>query len=260
MSLMHCFLSMQEEVYQATTKGLIEGLISGYNATVFAYGPTGLCLWVWVHVLCIIFMCYYSDPRFVVSLSQSAHFKENNGFFLAKVWWENESCSCFQNFKHKGQSIKFLSFYFSNSFLPPCCPSVSQINFPWSLCECKQSSGSKVGMAGCRSVILTVKNSLLQQPFNIYSCGNSWHLTVIIYSLNMNLNQWSNCKVNFSSVSFAALPFRLWENVHYVGNWQGAGHLRPHTERFVSCHRGDQWRHAVQRIYVLSGGTFLLLF
>ncbi|KAJ7984805.1 hypothetical protein DPEC_G00358580 [Dallia pectoralis] len=31
----------QEEVYRATTKGLIGGLISGYNATVFAYGPTG---------------------------------------------------------------------------------------------------------------------------------------------------------------------------------------------------------------------------
>ncbi|KPP69739.1 kinesin-like protein KIF19-like [Scleropages formosus] len=31
----------QEEVYRATTKGLIEGLISGFNATVFAYGPTG---------------------------------------------------------------------------------------------------------------------------------------------------------------------------------------------------------------------------
>lgn len=29
-------------MYRATTKGLIEGLISGYNATVFAYGPTGL--------------------------------------------------------------------------------------------------------------------------------------------------------------------------------------------------------------------------
>lgn len=28
-------------VYQATTKSLIEGVISGYNATVFAYGPTG---------------------------------------------------------------------------------------------------------------------------------------------------------------------------------------------------------------------------
>lgn len=36
------FLGVQEEVYRATTKGLIEGLISGYNATVFAYGPTGL--------------------------------------------------------------------------------------------------------------------------------------------------------------------------------------------------------------------------
>lgn len=34
-------LPVQEEVYRATTKGLIEGLISGYNATVFAYGPTG---------------------------------------------------------------------------------------------------------------------------------------------------------------------------------------------------------------------------
>lgn len=31
----------QEMVYQATTKSLIEGVISGYNATVFAYGPTG---------------------------------------------------------------------------------------------------------------------------------------------------------------------------------------------------------------------------
>lgn len=28
-------------VYQATTRSLIEGVISGYNATVFAYGPTG---------------------------------------------------------------------------------------------------------------------------------------------------------------------------------------------------------------------------
>lgn len=35
-------ISVQEEVYRATTRGLIEGLISGYNATVFAYGPTGL--------------------------------------------------------------------------------------------------------------------------------------------------------------------------------------------------------------------------
>ncbi|XP_066496966.1 kinesin-like protein KIF19, partial [Tiliqua scincoides] len=31
----------QEEVYVSTTKNLIEGIISGYNATVFAYGPTG---------------------------------------------------------------------------------------------------------------------------------------------------------------------------------------------------------------------------
>uniref|UniRef100_A0A674PJ80 Kinesin-like protein KIF19 n=1 Tax=Takifugu rubripes TaxID=31033 RepID=A0A674PJ80_TAKRU len=35
------YLASQAEVYRATTKGLIEGLISGYNATVFAYGPTG---------------------------------------------------------------------------------------------------------------------------------------------------------------------------------------------------------------------------
>ncbi|XP_013364088.1 PREDICTED: kinesin-like protein KIF19 isoform X2 [Chinchilla lanigera] len=35
------FTATQEMVYQATTKGLIEGVISGYNATVFAYGPTG---------------------------------------------------------------------------------------------------------------------------------------------------------------------------------------------------------------------------
>lgn len=42
---------MQEEVYRATTKGLIEGLISGYNATVFAYGPTGVCVCEGVCVL-----------------------------------------------------------------------------------------------------------------------------------------------------------------------------------------------------------------
>ncbi|XP_072230004.1 kinesin-like protein KIF19 [Leuresthes tenuis] len=35
------FSASQEEVYRSTTKELIEGLISGYNATVFAYGPTG---------------------------------------------------------------------------------------------------------------------------------------------------------------------------------------------------------------------------
>ncbi|KAM8960416.1 kinesin-like protein KIF19 [Pelodytes ibericus] len=31
----------QEEVYKSTTKNMIEGVLSGYNATVFAYGPTG---------------------------------------------------------------------------------------------------------------------------------------------------------------------------------------------------------------------------
>uniref|UniRef100_UPI00398F7DC6 kinesin-like protein KIF19 n=1 Tax=Pristiophorus japonicus TaxID=55135 RepID=UPI00398F7DC6 len=31
----------QEDVYLGTTKDLIKGVISGYNATVFAYGPTG---------------------------------------------------------------------------------------------------------------------------------------------------------------------------------------------------------------------------
>ncbi|NXO56638.1 KIF19 protein, partial [Aramus guarauna] len=31
----------QEEVYVSTTKKLIGGVISGYNATIFAYGPTG---------------------------------------------------------------------------------------------------------------------------------------------------------------------------------------------------------------------------
>ncbi|XP_035253353.1 kinesin-like protein KIF19 isoform X1 [Anguilla anguilla] len=35
------FTATQEDVYLATTKNLIEGVISGYNATVFAYGPTG---------------------------------------------------------------------------------------------------------------------------------------------------------------------------------------------------------------------------
>ncbi|KAM6379218.1 LOW QUALITY PROTEIN: kinesin-like protein KIF19 [Pluvialis apricaria] len=31
----------QEEVYESTTKSLIEGVISGYNTTIFAYRPTG---------------------------------------------------------------------------------------------------------------------------------------------------------------------------------------------------------------------------
>ncbi|XP_074870750.1 kinesin-like protein KIF19 isoform X2 [Carettochelys insculpta] len=35
------FTATQEMVYRATTQGLIDGVISGYNATVFAYGPTG---------------------------------------------------------------------------------------------------------------------------------------------------------------------------------------------------------------------------
>ncbi|NP_001079193.1 kinesin-like protein KIF19 [Xenopus laevis] len=35
------YTATQDTVYRFTTKGLIEGVISGYNATVFAYGPTG---------------------------------------------------------------------------------------------------------------------------------------------------------------------------------------------------------------------------
>lgn len=31
----------QETVYRATTRGLVAGVLSGSNATVFAYGPTG---------------------------------------------------------------------------------------------------------------------------------------------------------------------------------------------------------------------------
>ncbi|KAM5151818.1 kinesin-like protein KIF19 [Mantella aurantiaca] len=31
----------QEHVYESTTKNLVDGIIKGYNATVFAYGPTG---------------------------------------------------------------------------------------------------------------------------------------------------------------------------------------------------------------------------
>ena len=31
----------QEEVYQQTSEGLVRKVISGYNATVFAYGATG---------------------------------------------------------------------------------------------------------------------------------------------------------------------------------------------------------------------------
>lgn len=110
MSLMHWFLSVQEEVYRATTKGLIEGLISGYNATVFAYGPTGLCLWVWVCVLykiqvdnsVLLSLRHHSPISCVILLtlglwsawvSQRTLRKTIKKFFLAKVWWENESCS-----------------------------------------------------------------------------------------------------------------------------------------------------------------------
>jgi len=44
----------QEDVYAATTKGLLDNVLDGYNATVFAYGATGcgkthtitlVCLW-----------------------------------------------------------------------------------------------------------------------------------------------------------------------------------------------------------------------
>uniref|UniRef100_A0A8C5R1L9 Kinesin-like protein n=1 Tax=Leptobrachium leishanense TaxID=445787 RepID=A0A8C5R1L9_9ANUR len=35
-------IMFQEDVYESTTKDLIDGVISGYNATVFAYGPTGV--------------------------------------------------------------------------------------------------------------------------------------------------------------------------------------------------------------------------
>ncbi|XP_009986925.1 PREDICTED: kinesin-like protein KIF19 [Tauraco erythrolophus] len=35
------YRATQEEVYVSTTKSLIGGVISGYNATIFAYGPTG---------------------------------------------------------------------------------------------------------------------------------------------------------------------------------------------------------------------------
>ena len=33
--------STQEDVYRATARGLIEGVLRGINSTVFAYGPTG---------------------------------------------------------------------------------------------------------------------------------------------------------------------------------------------------------------------------
>lgn len=31
----------QQDVYEATTKGLLDSVLEGYNATVFAYGATG---------------------------------------------------------------------------------------------------------------------------------------------------------------------------------------------------------------------------
>ena len=45
----HCYMfdvafgprTTQREVYQETSQRLVAKVISGYNATVFAYGPTG---------------------------------------------------------------------------------------------------------------------------------------------------------------------------------------------------------------------------
>jgi len=31
----------QQEVYEATTRGLLDSVLDGFNATVFAYGATG---------------------------------------------------------------------------------------------------------------------------------------------------------------------------------------------------------------------------
>nr|XP_034987485.1 kinesin-like protein KIF19 [Zootoca vivipara] len=39
--MVFCHRATQEEVYLSTTKNLVEGVISGYNTTIFAYGPTG---------------------------------------------------------------------------------------------------------------------------------------------------------------------------------------------------------------------------
>lgn len=38
----HLSLCPQEDVYSATTQHLVESVVSGYNATVFAYGPSGM--------------------------------------------------------------------------------------------------------------------------------------------------------------------------------------------------------------------------
>lgn len=40
-STVHPSVRSQEDVYRATTQHLVEGVVSGYNATVFAYGPSG---------------------------------------------------------------------------------------------------------------------------------------------------------------------------------------------------------------------------
>jgi hypothetical protein len=44
----------QQDVYEATTKGLLDSVLEGYNATVFAYGATGCgkthtITYVWVN-------------------------------------------------------------------------------------------------------------------------------------------------------------------------------------------------------------------
>ena len=35
------FVCLQGDVYRATAQHLVAGVLSGYNATVFAYGPSG---------------------------------------------------------------------------------------------------------------------------------------------------------------------------------------------------------------------------
>lgn len=53
---------LQEEVYEKTTKKLVESVVDGYNGTVFAYGATGN---VMIYSLIFIYINNYALIRLI---------------------------------------------------------------------------------------------------------------------------------------------------------------------------------------------------
>lgn len=48
--------STQKEVFESSMEGLVEGILKGYNATVFAYGATGAGK---THTICKLIPCFF---------------------------------------------------------------------------------------------------------------------------------------------------------------------------------------------------------